>query len=82
MKKGLLALALISLLALFLIGCKAPAQGPEETGAGEKQAEETGEPGIGEDILTGDITEVDDLESELSDAEIEDIESSLDEINW
>ncbi|KYK26963.1 hypothetical protein AYK26_04315 [Euryarchaeota archaeon SM23-78] len=73
MKKGIIALALICLLLLFVIGCKAPTEEP----AGEEKEEVTEEP-----TLTGDITEVDDLDTDISDEELEDIDNSLDEITW
>lgn len=69
MKKGLIALALIALLVLFVIGCKAPSEEPEPEAAEEPN-------------LTGDITEIDNLESDISEEELSDIESSLDEISW
>ncbi len=71
MNKGLTAIILVALLVLFLVGCKAPEEAPEdETGAAE------------EGTLTGDITEVDNLDSEINEEELEDIDSSLDEITW
>ncbi|MBW2991226.1 hypothetical protein KY348_06000 [Candidatus Woesearchaeota archaeon] len=79
MNKGLIALVLISLLVLFIIGCKVPTE--KEAEAGEEQAQETGEV-TEEPDLTGDITEVDDLDTELSEDELGDIDSSLDELNW
>jgi len=76
MKKALTALIIVSLLILFLIGCKTT-----EEPAPVDQQETTEEPTT-EDTITGDLTEVDDLDTEINDDELEDIDASLDEINW
>jgi len=75
MSKGLIALVILSVLALLVIGCKAPAPGtPPLTGDETGKAAETG--------ITGDIKEVDSLNNELNDPELEKTDSYLDEVNW
>ena len=99
MNRGLIALALISLLALLVIGCKATAPGVPvgtSTGAGNTETpatgSETGSPangGIGtaiekpvESSITGDIKDVDSLNSELNSSDLQNIDSLLNEVNW
>jgi len=85
MNKGLIGLIFIALLVLFVfvIGCKAPTKG---RGVGEEQVpgeggEEAG--GVTEQPhLTREITEVDNLSSELNDPELDNTEAYLDELNW
>lgn len=74
MNKAIIALALLGLLVLFVVGCKAPVDEQTTPEIGGEVAEEG--------TLTGDITEIDNLDSEISDEELEDIEASLDEIDW
>ena len=73
MNKALVALALISVLAMVIIGgcAKPPAQAAPSTG--EQAVNNT---------ITGQIQEVDKLNSELTDPGLEDIDSQLDDINW
>ena len=74
--KGLIALLLIALLVLFVAGCKAPSD--DQTTDGDDTGDQVAEEGT----LTGDIIEVDNLNLEISDDELDDIDASLDELNW
>jgi hypothetical protein len=74
MSKALVALALMSVLALIVIGgcAKSPAQA----------APSTGEQAVNNNTITGQIQEVDKLNSELTDPGLEDINSQLNDISW
>ncbi|MBU1199317.1 MAG: hypothetical protein KKF46_04280 [Nanoarchaeota archaeon] len=84
-----------AILVLFIVGCAAPEEAPEDnTGSEESQeqaqeSQETPEAPAGEEVvevveetITGSLTEVDNLDSELSDAELDDIDSQLAELDW
>jgi|GEM_PF-1928038 len=78
MKKGLIGFVLIALLGLFILfitGCKAPSGGEE--GATQESGGVTEQP-----TLTGEITDVDNLDTELNDAELDKTEAYLDELEW
>ena len=76
MNKALTALIIVSLLILFLIGCKTTEEPAPTDQQGTTQESTT------EDTITGDLSEVDDLDTDISDEELEDIDASLDELNW
>jgi len=88
MNKGLIALALISVLAMVIIGGCAKSSPPLTTG--NQNSEATGQPGTGGQAvgnttittITGQIQDVDKLNSELNDSGLQDIDSQLNEVSW
>jgi hypothetical protein len=82
MSRGIIALVLISLLALLIIGCKAGAPGTAGTPTG------TGTPATGTPAtetgtgITGDISDVDTTVSELNNSDIQDTDSLINEVKW
>lgn len=87
MNRGLIALALISLLALLMVGCKATAPGAPAgtpTGTGSTETPATGAPAgnQAESSITGDIKDVDSLNTELNSSDLQNIDSLLNEVNW
>jgi hypothetical protein len=82
MSRGIIALVLISLLALLIIGCKASAPGTPvgtPTGTGTP-ATETGK--ATNTSITGDISDVDTTVSELNNSDIQDTDSLINEVKW
>ena len=69
MKTAILALLIIT--ALLVSGCVAPTGGP---GAG------TGESEV--DDISGDISELGELEEDLDLSELDNLEAELDNLNW
>jgi hypothetical protein len=92
MNRGLIALVLISLLALLIIGCKASAPGAPigaPTGTGNNEIPATGgNTGAGatgtpaETSITGDIQKVDTTNAELNSSDIQNTGSLINEVNW
>ena len=90
MNKGLIVLALISLLALLIAGCKASAPGapagtPVSTGNTETPATggntgSTGTPAA--TSITGDIQNVDTTNAELNSSDIQNTDSLINEVKW
>jgi len=78
MNKTLAALALISVLALLIVGCgRQEAQQP----AGENTAEKTAGQAA-DSTIPEDIKEVDSLSNELDDPELNSTGDYLDEVSW
>jgi hypothetical protein len=97
MNKALLALVLISLIGMFVVGCKAttpgtpapigngnePAIAGEQAGTGVSQNQTgNGAAQTADNSITGQINDLDSLTSDLNDPEIKNTENLINEINW
>jgi hypothetical protein len=92
MNKVLVALVLISLMGLFIIGCKATipgtpapagnqATGNEPATTGEQTGNNAGQAAT-DNSITGQINDIDSLKTELNDPEIQNTDSLINEVNW
>jgi hypothetical protein len=79
MNKAILALALISALALLVIGCT---QTPLPTGTGTPTTGGETAKAATESSISGDLKDIDNLTNELNDSELNQTDSYLNEINW
>ncbi|MBN2459892.1 hypothetical protein JXB28_06430 [Candidatus Woesearchaeota archaeon] len=80
MRKALVALALVAVAMLVLSGCSQKIT-PIVTGGGDEQAAANQE-AAEEQTITGRLSQVESLESELTDPELDNTAEYIEEINW
>lgn len=87
MNKGLFALTLVAVAMLIVAGCASKTEAPATPATGEDktvigQEATTSGAAAEEQSITGDLNQVDSMNSELVDPELDKTGDYIDEVNW